>query len=261
MTLHRCSRCSRRSCRRSGWYPCGPDRGPPPTVQVSLARCTLPRCIQLCEAPHRNSVTSLQRLRHYGLPCPGKPQFVDPGVGRWVLQSDPSCLPCICEAASGCDETIGCDDRGFCGPFLLSKRYWTLSGKPLLKGDSADRPAGTFLTLRRPSPFSLQLFFAVVPVFRTVEARPSPATVTNQRIRFPSFLRLPPGLVLRRGGRARLPGQVRAGEHCPLFIHSSMSLKVRAVTQHTTAARNAANLLRASTNILHLAHTHHPWLT
>ncbi|XP_034231075.1 uncharacterized protein LOC117639476 [Thrips palmi] len=78
----------------------------------------------------------------------GKPQFVDPGVGRWVLQSDPSCLPCICEAASGCDEAIGCDDRGFCGPFLLSKRYWTLAGKPLLKGDSVDRPAASSDCLR-----------------------------------------------------------------------------------------------------------------
>lgn len=79
-----------------------------------------------------------------------KPQFLEPGVGRWLLNGDPACLPCICEAASGCDETLGCDDRGFCGPFLLSKRYWTLAGKPLLRGDSADRPGAPSDCLRDP---------------------------------------------------------------------------------------------------------------
>lgn len=73
-----------------------------------------------------------------------QPQFLEPGVGRWLLNGDPSCLPCICEAATGCDETLGCDDRGFCGPFLLSQRYWTLAGKPLLRGDSEGRPGGKY---------------------------------------------------------------------------------------------------------------------
>lgn len=77
-----------------------------------------------------------------------KPQFLEPGVGRWLINGDPACLPCICEAASGCDETLGCDDRGFCGPFLLSKRYWTLAGKPLLRGDSPDRPGASSDCLR-----------------------------------------------------------------------------------------------------------------
>ncbi|KAK3912940.1 Lysozyme [Frankliniella fusca] len=77
-----------------------------------------------------------------------KPQFLEPGVGRWLINGDPACLPCICEAASGCDETLGCDDRGFCGPFLLSKRYWTLAGKPLLRGDSPDRPGAASDCLR-----------------------------------------------------------------------------------------------------------------
>ncbi|XP_061929234.1 lysozyme-like isoform X2 [Apis cerana] len=41
------------------------------------------------------------------------------------------CLGCICEAASGCNITIGCDES-VCGPFRITWNYWADAGKPTL---------------------------------------------------------------------------------------------------------------------------------
>lgn len=47
------------------------------------------------------------------------------------------CWRCICEATSGCNTTIGCE-QGFCGPFKLSWTYWKEAGKPTVKGDDPE---------------------------------------------------------------------------------------------------------------------------
>ncbi|XP_003487472.1 lysozyme 2-like [Bombus impatiens] len=41
------------------------------------------------------------------------------------------CLGCICEAASGCNITIGCDGS-VCGPFRITWAYWADAGKPII---------------------------------------------------------------------------------------------------------------------------------
>ncbi|OXU16760.1 hypothetical protein TSAR_014505 [Trichomalopsis sarcophagae] len=46
------------------------------------------------------------------------------------------CLGCICEAASGCNTTIGCVGD-ICGPFHITWGYWSDSGKPTLNGQPA----------------------------------------------------------------------------------------------------------------------------
>jgi len=54
----------------------------------------------------------------------------------------PNCLGCICEASSGCNQTIGCSSHAgyHCGPFLMSWAFWKEAGQPLLTaGDNPDR--------------------------------------------------------------------------------------------------------------------------
>ncbi|XP_031844191.1 lysozyme [Nomia melanderi] len=46
-----------------------------------------------------------------------------------------TCFGCICEAASGCNVTIGCEGS-VCGPFRITWNYWADAGKPKLKGSS-----------------------------------------------------------------------------------------------------------------------------
>ncbi|XP_076755004.1 invertebrate-type lysozyme [Xylocopa sonorina] len=46
------------------------------------------------------------------------------------------CLGCICEAASGCNVTLGCDES-VCGPFRITWNYWADAGKPTLDGQSS----------------------------------------------------------------------------------------------------------------------------
>ncbi|CAB0036432.1 unnamed protein product [Trichogramma brassicae] len=50
---------------------------------------------------------------------------------------DVICLGCICEAASGCNQTLGCVGD-VCGPFHITQIYWTDSGKPTLDNDKPD---------------------------------------------------------------------------------------------------------------------------
>ncbi|CAL7948102.1 unnamed protein product [Xylocopa violacea] len=54
-------------------------------------------------------------------------------VGAQTVSS--VCFGCICEAASGCNATIGCDGS-VCGPFRITWNYWADAGKPTLDGQS-----------------------------------------------------------------------------------------------------------------------------
>ncbi|KYM94116.1 Lysozyme 2, partial [Cyphomyrmex costatus] len=47
------------------------------------------------------------------------------------------CIRCICEAASECNISIGCDGP-VCGPFYITKQYWIDAGKPNLNGGQSD---------------------------------------------------------------------------------------------------------------------------
>jgi len=54
----------------------------------------------------------------------------------------PNCLGCICEASSGCNQTIGCSSHAgyHCGPFLISWNFWKEVEQPVLRqGDNPDR--------------------------------------------------------------------------------------------------------------------------
>ncbi|XP_049799396.1 lysozyme-like [Schistocerca nitens] len=50
------------------------------------------------------------------------------------LQYD-SCYGCICEAASRCNRSLGCDD-GACGLFRITRHYWLDAGAPTLPADA-----------------------------------------------------------------------------------------------------------------------------
>ncbi|KAF2351631.1 Invertebrate-type lysozyme [Trinorchestia longiramus] len=60
-----------------------------------------------------------------------------------VPHLDESCLGCLCEASSNCSTSAGCTEPYpggfFCGPFLISRGYWTDAGKPILGGDDPNR--------------------------------------------------------------------------------------------------------------------------
>ncbi|OAD57046.1 Lysozyme [Eufriesea mexicana] len=45
------------------------------------------------------------------------------------------CLGCICEAASGCNVTLNCDES-VCGPFRITWNYWADAGKPTLDNNT-----------------------------------------------------------------------------------------------------------------------------
>ncbi|XP_043522476.1 lysozyme-like isoform X1 [Frieseomelitta varia] len=47
------------------------------------------------------------------------------------------CLGCICEVASGCNVTIGCDES-VCGPFRITWAYWVDAGKPTLNDNAKE---------------------------------------------------------------------------------------------------------------------------
>ncbi|XP_050535823.1 lysozyme-like [Daktulosphaira vitifoliae] len=52
------------------------------------------------------------------------------------------CIGCICEASSGCNQTLECveqNDVKYCGVFLLSDIYWQDAGAPVLIGDDPNR--------------------------------------------------------------------------------------------------------------------------
>ncbi|XP_046417441.1 invertebrate-type lysozyme 3-like [Neodiprion fabricii] len=50
------------------------------------------------------------------------------------IQLDNICLGCICEASSGCNQTLACDGD-VCGPFRITWAFWSDAGKPTLNGE------------------------------------------------------------------------------------------------------------------------------
>lgn len=51
------------------------------------------------------------------------------------------CLGCICEAASGCNTTLGCNGD-VCGPFRITWAYWADAGKPTLNNEANTNEGG-----------------------------------------------------------------------------------------------------------------------
>lgn len=54
----------------------------------------------------------------------------------------------MCEASSGCNQTLECLEQNevkYCGVFLLSDIYWQDSGAPVLQGDDPNRIGGNLL--------------------------------------------------------------------------------------------------------------------
>lgn len=51
-----------------------------------------------------------------------------------------NCITCICEASSGCNETIGCIEGHYCGMFLIGEEYWRDAEAPVLDGDDPSDP-------------------------------------------------------------------------------------------------------------------------
>lgn len=47
------------------------------------------------------------------------------------------CLGCICEAISGCNQTLTCGGD-VCGLFRITWAYWADAGKPTVGGESSD---------------------------------------------------------------------------------------------------------------------------
>lgn len=68
----------------------------------------------------------------------GTNAFACPGQKADVSQV---CLGCLCEAVSGCNTTVGCSGD-VCGPFRMTRSYWTDGGKPTLEGESDSDDAG-----------------------------------------------------------------------------------------------------------------------
>ena len=51
------------------------------------------------------------------------------------------CLGCICEAASNCNRSLGCDGD-VCGLFRITWAYWADAGKPVIAQDNANAEGG-----------------------------------------------------------------------------------------------------------------------
>ncbi|XP_067011516.2 lysozyme [Anabrus simplex] len=49
------------------------------------------------------------------------------------------CLRCLCEAATGCNMTIGCV-TGYCGPFKISRVFWVDADRLVMPEDDPQRP-------------------------------------------------------------------------------------------------------------------------
>ncbi|XP_075211177.1 lysozyme-like [Lycorma delicatula] len=45
-----------------------------------------------------------------------------------------SCLRCICNAVSNCNQKVGCES-GVCGPFRITEQYWLDAAKPIIGTD------------------------------------------------------------------------------------------------------------------------------
>ncbi|XP_055599146.1 lysozyme 2-like [Uranotaenia lowii] len=58
--------------------------------------------------------------------------------GIFLSNLDATCFRCICEPSTGCSPQLKCN-RGYCGPFSISRAYWIDSGKVVKERDDADR--------------------------------------------------------------------------------------------------------------------------
>ncbi|XP_068201135.1 lysozyme 2-like [Palaemon carinicauda] len=63
-----------------------------------------------------------------------KMAFIIKGYRTELISDD--CMMCLCEAATGCNLTAGCqstyEGAYFCGPFHISRAYWLDAGSPTL---------------------------------------------------------------------------------------------------------------------------------
>ncbi|KAF7267050.1 lysozyme 2-like [Rhynchophorus ferrugineus] len=55
---------------------------------------------------------------------------------------DRQCMRCLCHVATECDLTKGCD-KGYCGPYKISKLYWKDAKEVTLPDDDKER-AGAY---------------------------------------------------------------------------------------------------------------------
>jgi len=51
------------------------------------------------------------------------------------------CLGCICEAASNCNRSLGCNGD-VCGLFRITWAYWADAGKPVIAQDNPNAEGG-----------------------------------------------------------------------------------------------------------------------
>lgn len=56
---------------------------------------------------------------------------------------DEHCQRCLCEAATGCNATIGCDNNQ-CGMYKLTRTFWEEAGSPTIVGDDPERRTGIY---------------------------------------------------------------------------------------------------------------------
>ncbi|XP_012261020.2 lysozyme-like [Athalia rosae] len=65
------------------------------------------------------------------------------------IQLDRTCLGCICEASSGCNQSLACDGD-VCGPFRITWGYWSDGGKPTLNDEPNSDPGAYARCVNEP---------------------------------------------------------------------------------------------------------------
>ncbi|XP_033331203.1 lysozyme [Megalopta genalis] len=66
-----------------------------------------------------------------------------------ALTISKTCFGCICEAASGCNVTIGCNES-VCGPFRITWAYWSDAGKPNIENSPGQTGDGYLQCVNDP---------------------------------------------------------------------------------------------------------------
>lgn len=59
------------------------------------------------------------------------------------------CINCLCEAATGCNQTIGCIGE-YCGMFHIGRPYWIDADNPTLLGDNSESSEAFTRCVRDP---------------------------------------------------------------------------------------------------------------
>lgn len=78
-------------------------------------------------------------------PASGQPAFIANSPPAAAYNPTPVtdiCLGCICQAISGCNQTLSCNGD-VCGLFRITQPYWKDAGSPVQSGDSPSN-AGAF---------------------------------------------------------------------------------------------------------------------